>query len=113
MDNATPIDFSATWTAQAITIDATWDYWATVEATDLTQIAGEQSAFETEIALPPAPDTTVVAAGQSATIQPVSMAVQLPNTGSGQPGYTDTALLIVLTVAVLIAVVAMRMRAGD
>jgi hypothetical protein len=30
----------ATWTAQADAIDATWDYWATVEATDVAEIEG-------------------------------------------------------------------------
>ena len=100
MDNATP---------NIPDIQATFDYWATVEADDLTQIAGEESAVLTEQAFPPAdPNETVGAADalttSTPTITSTAVAYQLPNTGTGGGGYASVTLLIILVVFAVVSI---------
>jgi hypothetical protein len=117
--DATPID-----------IQATWDYWATVESTDLTEIAGGESAvlteqaddatkaahvFETAYA-----QATMTAANENgqlsieggspvATTQPV-IAYQLPNTGSGGRFYPSVTVTLFILLAMLCVYMAIRLR---
>lgn len=93
-------------------IQATFDYWATIESNDLTEIANDEAAIMTEQAIPPVPlDGTFSAAGVGTpTSTATTVAYQLPNTGSGaiDGGMAGFVLLIGVLLVLALSLIVRR-----
>jgi hypothetical protein len=99
-------------TADAVQHEATWSYWETVESVDLTQVAEEQAAVETEQALPPVSGDAELENAQAATQGTTVVAVtQLPDAGTGSSSGSMAAVLAVLGVLLSGAWLALRRTA--